>query len=167
MQTHIISNCFHLLSAVRTILASFSYYFGFTGDYFKPERQSLYPFQDNTFLNVHTAATHDATCAAEHYLFRPLMMKALPECWVSSFFITLYSSRFNCKHKHTVHLQFTLPVREWRSWRRCVTSYPAHFFIENIPQVGNVFEDRHIATYPTAQTKRQSWPFSLSTWHFS
>jgi len=41
------------------------------------------------------------------YLFRPLIMKAFPECWVSNFFITLYSSWFSCnqlQHKHTTQL---------------------------------------------------------------
>lgn len=30
------------------------------------------------------------------HLLRPLMMKAFPECWVSTFFITLYSSWLSC-----------------------------------------------------------------------
>lgn len=97
-QTHIISHCFHLLSAVRTILASFSYYFGFTGDYFKPERQSLYAFQDKTFLNAHTAATNDATCAAEHPTCSgPWWWKLCPsvESPVSSSHCTAHGSTVN------------------------------------------------------------------------
>lgn len=42
-------------------------------------------------------------------------------------------------------------------------TYHTHFFIEDIPQIGNVLEDRHVATYPTVDMKGCSLTFSLST----
>lgn len=81
------------------------------------------------------------------HLLSPFIMKAFPECWVSSFFITLYSSWFSfntngiMRSRDTVHQRWTI------NW-----TYHAHFFIGDISQVGDILEHRNVATNPAVGT---------------
>lgn len=84
-------------------------------------------------------------------------MKAFPECWVSTFFITLYSLwfSFNTNGLVSTGLRFQntdysseIRIQRWSiNW-----TYRAHFLIEDVSQVGDVLEHRNIATNPTVGT---------------
>lgn len=69
------------------------------------------------------------------------------------------------QHKHYTFKHFTSPVWRVSELKRSVTSYHAHFLIEDISQVGYVLEHSHIATYTATETKTAlSLSFSSSTW---
>lgn len=90
----------------------FQLLFWFHRGYFKPEtgeRQSLYAFQDKTFLNAHTAATNDATCAAEHPTCSgPWWWKLCPsvESPVSSSHCTAHGSTVNTSTPSTFNSHY-------------------------------------------------------------
>lgn len=78
-------------------------------------------------------------------------MKAFPECWVSSFFITLYSSRFSLDTNGIVSMNLTFLASFIRFQETALDincTYHAHFFIEDVSQVGDILEHRNIATNP-------------------